>query len=292
MADQSPDLLDAQQVTALEAAGQSFHPAPIVQHQPMTPMDMIAAAVQRGATVEEIGKLMDLAERLRAQQAQQAFVAAMAKFKQNPPRIEKNRTADITSKRDDVASYAYKFANLADVCEKIVASLAKVGISHRWKTQQDAGQVAVTCILTHELGHSECTMLSAGLDLSGKKNNLQALGSTVSYLNRYTLLAATGLAVDDGQDTDGATDQDRQELQGAAKEMRQGRNRPNPSEVASRGRQAAPADASLLAEAQAAADKGHAHFGPYWRGLQDEQRKALAADLSALQQRASQAGGK
>ena len=37
--------------------------------------------------------------------------------------------------------------------------------------------------------------------MSGSKNSIQAVGSTVTYLQRYTLLAVTGLAAK-GQDSD------------------------------------------------------------------------------------------
>ncbi len=60
----------------------------------------------------------------------------------------------------------------------------------------------MTCILTHELTHSERTSLTAKPDQSGKKNPIQAIASTVSYLQKYTLLAITGLAAQ-GMDTDG-----------------------------------------------------------------------------------------
>jgi hypothetical protein len=64
--------------------------------------------------------------------------------------------------------------------------------------------VKVTCKLTHKQGHSEEVTLEAPLDTSGGKNNIQAMGSSVSYLERYTLLAITGLATKE-QDDDGAS---------------------------------------------------------------------------------------
>lgn len=257
------------------------------------PMRLIEMAVQRGASVDELDRLMGLVERHEANEARKAYVAAMARFKQDPPRIEKNREADVRSKREGAASFAYKYANLADVCGAIVGGLAKYGISHRWSTKQADGHVAVTCTLTHEFGHSESTMLSAGLDLSGGKNNIQALGSTVSYLERYTLLAACGIAVDDGQDDDGAgvSQEDRQALRQDAREMRAGsRGRAKPADVAAeRAGKGKPADGALLARAQAEADKGHMAFGAFWKGATDGERRALSADLEALQQRASTA---
>jgi hypothetical protein len=100
----------------------------------------------------------------------------------------------------------YRHATLDNVSGLIGEALAAVGISHRWETEQlDGGQIRVTCVLTHERGHSERVPLQASPDSSGAKNSIQAVGSTVTYLQRYTLLAATGMAVKD-QDNDGAGD--------------------------------------------------------------------------------------
>ena len=58
----------------------------------------------------------------------------------------------------------------------------------------------VTCIVAHRDGHFEETTLSAGHDQSGNKNSIQAVGSTITYLQRYTLKAALGLAASDDDD--------------------------------------------------------------------------------------------
>ena len=46
----------------------------------------------------------------------------------------------------------------------------------------------------------ESTTLSGPPDTTGSKNDLQSIGSTISYLQRYTLLALTGLATFDMDD--------------------------------------------------------------------------------------------
>ena len=89
---------------------------------------------------------------------------------------------------------AYSYATLDQVCDQVTEALSKHGISHRWKIEQENGLIRVTCILTHYKGHSEETTLAGSADTTGSKNAIQAVGSTVSYLERYTLLAATGLA--------------------------------------------------------------------------------------------------
>jgi hypothetical protein len=60
--------------------------------------------------------------------------------------------------------------------------------------------IRVTCVLQHVLGHGERVTLQAAPDQSGNKNHIQAVGSTVTYLERYTLLASTGLAAKDQDD--------------------------------------------------------------------------------------------
>ena len=162
------------------------------------PMAMLAHAVARGTSVEELSKLMDLQERWHKEEARRAFVAALNAFKANPPEIFKNKAVAFGQGKT-----SYKHATLDNVSGAIGAALSKVGISHRWDTEQlEGGLIRVTCVLTHEMGHSERVPLQASPDQSGNKNAIQAVGSTVTYLQRYTLLSATGMAVQD-QDDDG-----------------------------------------------------------------------------------------
>jgi hypothetical protein len=162
-----------------------------LQVSPKTPMEMLAVAVTRGATIDELAKLMDLQERWEKNEARKKFVEAMNAFKTNPPSITKNKTVTYGS-GDRATSYSH--ATLDHVCEAVTKGLSEHGISHRWKVDQDKDSIKVTCILTHDMGHSEETTLYGSPDTSGSKNSIQAIGSTVTYLERYTLLAATGLA--------------------------------------------------------------------------------------------------
>lgn len=167
----------------------------------VTPMHMLQAAMDRGADLDKLQQLMDLQQRWEASEARKAFVAAMTVFKANPPDI-------IKTKLVSYGNTSYKHATLADVCAAAIQGLAQVGISHRWDVDQ-SDRITVTCVLTHELGHSERVSMTAPADTSGQKNPIQAIASAVSYLQRYTLLSITGLAArdqdDDGQGADVAT---------------------------------------------------------------------------------------
>lgn len=160
----------------------------------MTPVELLRMAVSQGADIEKLKQLMDLQERWAATEARKAYNAAMKQFKSNPPTIQKNHEVKFGTTK-------YSHATLDHVCDVVTKGLSAVGITHAWKVRQ--GEViTVVCILTHELGHSEETEMSGLPDNSGSKNSIQSIGSTVTYLQRYTLLAACGLAAkndDDGQ---------------------------------------------------------------------------------------------
>jgi len=125
----------------------------------------------------------------------------MADAKAEFPPIKKDRVVDFTN-RQGQRTY-YKFADMATIAEAIDKPLSKHGLTYRFRTVTTAPTVVtVTCIVSHRDGHSEENSLSATADISGNKNAIQAIGSAVTYLQRYTLNAALGLTAsedDDGQ---------------------------------------------------------------------------------------------
>ena len=148
-------------------------------------------------------QMLELKERWDATEARKAFTVAMAAFKANPPKIVKNKHVKIQH-RNGGGTTEYDHATHSEVTEKIAAGLGQHGLSHRWNVEQSEGRIRVTCIITHSLGHSEQVQMTANADDSGSKNSIQAIGSAVTYLQRYTLLAATGLTTADMPDDDGA----------------------------------------------------------------------------------------
>lgn len=167
--------------------------------QSVTPMVLLQQAVAQGVDTDKLAALMDLHERWEKNEARKAFVAALTAFKANPPVIVKLKQVEFGKTK-------YKHATLDHVSAIIGESLAKHGISHRWDVEQsEGGKIKVTCVLTHALGHSERVPMESKPDDSGGKNSIQGIGSAVTYLQRYTLLAASGMATTD-QDNDGAGD--------------------------------------------------------------------------------------
>lgn len=177
-----------------------LNPAP--SQQAITPYDMVTQAVANGASVDVVGKLLDLHERWEANRARKSFDSAMSDAKAEIPPIFKNRSVSYGDTR-------YRHEDLAEIARTVDPILAKHGLSYRYRTEQDGNAVRVVCIVAHRDGHSEENSLIADKDVSGKKNNIQSIGSTVSYLQRYTLKAALGLSAsedDDGKHAEHKTD--------------------------------------------------------------------------------------
>lgn len=171
-----------------------------VEPKPVTvssPNDLIAMAVSQGADVEKIEKLIALQERWEANEAKKAFVKALAGFNSEVVEIIKNKKG-----------HNNQYASLDNIVDVVTPLLAKYDLSKTWKTTQDSNTITVTCVLIHSLGYSESTSLTEGRDMSGNKSSIHGLGSTVSYLERYTLKALLGLAEKE-QDDDGQKALDR-----------------------------------------------------------------------------------
>ena len=162
-----------------------------------TPQDMIRLAISQGADLEKLGQILKLQEQWEANEARKAYHVAMTAFKANPPKIKKDKKVSFGQTK-------YSHASLANVTESINGELSKHGLSASWTTKQN-GVIEVTCRITHVKGHSEETTLSAPADNSGSKNPIQAIGSAISYLQRYSLLCLAGLATADMDDDGKAT---------------------------------------------------------------------------------------
>lgn len=189
----------------------------------LNPIQLVQVAVERGVDADQLKMLMDLQREWKADRAREAFIAAITAFRAEPLKVGKGKHVKYVSKRTgDVTEYDH--ATLAQVVDAVVLALSKHGLAHRWETKQEGQLISVACVLTHMQGHSERVSLSAPADDSGGKNSIQAVGSTVTYLQRYTLMAITGLAAKDMDDDGGAdvetiTDKQAAELQSLIEEV-------------------------------------------------------------------------
>ena len=167
------------------------------------PLEAIQRALENGALPETLAQMMSLQERFEANQARAAFNAAIAAAKSEITPIVKTNPAGFDSKKTGERT-GYKFEDLAAIARAVDPILAQHGLGYRYSAKTGEHNVSVTCILFHRLGHSEEATLTASLDTSGFKNPIQALGSSITYLQRYTLKLALGLSAEKDDDAHAA----------------------------------------------------------------------------------------
>ncbi len=168
----------------------------VIDPQP-TPASMLAIAVQQGAGIDMIERLMALQERMTAAAAKSDYDRAFAAFKAEAIQIIKRK------KVTDGPLKSKSYAELHDIVNAVTPALSKNGLSFAWKlTKDERDWLEVTCTVRHVSGHAESVSMGGPPDTGGAKNAIQARASAKTYLERYTLKAALGVAEQD-DDTDG-----------------------------------------------------------------------------------------
>ncbi len=156
---------------------------------------LLELAVQQGADLDKLERLMDLKQRHDADVARAAYNVAFAAFKAEAVKIVRNR------KVTDGPLKGKSYAELHAVVNAITPALSKHGLSMSWRiTKDERDWLEVTCTLKHEAGHIDAVSMGGPPDTGGAKNAIQARASTVSYLERYTAKAITGLSEQDDDD--------------------------------------------------------------------------------------------
>lgn len=154
------------------------------------------AASNKDVDVVKLEKLLDMQERIMNKNAEMAFNRDMALMQAELPTITEKGEIKVN---DVVRS---KYARFEDINEAVKPVLQRHGFAINFKTDTTGGNVKVTGILTHREGHRETTDMTLPVDVSGSKNPVQAIGSSVSYGKRYVMEALLNLT-SRGQDDDG-----------------------------------------------------------------------------------------
>lgn len=156
-----------------------------------TPAHLLQVAVEQGADIDKLEKLMDLQDRYNAEQARKEFAEALAGFQSELGPIIKRKQG-----------HNCKYADIDDIAQAVRPMLDKHGLAYSFSQDQDNTGIFVTCTVRHKSGHSESNRMGAPFDNSGGKNNIQAIASSVTYLRRYTLTGALGITTGE-DDNDG-----------------------------------------------------------------------------------------
>lgn len=218
------DTIIAEKAASADLAHEAPSDNALVEHRPApAPMagdDPFFAMIERAArdpaiSVEKLERLYELSERARTARAKQAFAEAFAALQIELPTVDRKNRIIVYKEADrkkqggpvegvDVPQQSTPYATLETIIREIRAPLARHGFSIRFEhATSPAGLIETAAILTHRDGHAErASTPPLQHDSSGSKNNVQAVGSSLTYGRRYALLALLAIVSHAPQDAD------------------------------------------------------------------------------------------
>jgi hypothetical protein len=167
-------------------------------------------AVDPSADVDKLDRMTAMYERLKAKEAELAYNAAKGRIlkKLVAVKIIKNRSAlyQIEGGRPQNGTHqTFKYAPLEEIDKHLRPLLAEENMDLSYSDEpREGGGMRIRGRLKHlPSGHYEDSFMSAPLDTTGGKSEVQAAGSTNSFLRRYVACNIFNIVVV-GDDDDGA----------------------------------------------------------------------------------------
>lgn len=178
------------------------------QNAEINALTLIDKAIEKDIDVNKFAKLVDIVRLLEDEKAKRDFYEALSNFQGEVPPIKKLSRADM-----GYGKPKYNYAEFGEIVTTIQEPLKKHGLSYHFEIgnepvviKGEKGEdvivefVAVTCTVAHKAGYEKNTTMSVQKDAGAGKSNVQAVGSTITYLKRYTLLALLGIGTADPDD--------------------------------------------------------------------------------------------
>jgi len=160
-----------------------------------------AAAKNPRVNVDKMERLLNMQLTIMQKQAEMAYTTAMMRLQTKLPRITKNGLIAFTDKGGNERKTPY--ARYEDIDKVIRPLMLDEGFVIDFDTRWDKDGATIVGSITHDSGHKRSSEIRLPLDTSGSKNTLQAMGSTISYGQRYLVKMLLNL-IFEGEDNDGA----------------------------------------------------------------------------------------
>ncbi len=152
-----------------------------------------------GADLDRLDRIAVIYERALEREAEQAFARALIRMQRRLPVLDE--LGEVTDESGAVKS---TYASWEDTVEVIRPILFRHGFALSFRPGLSArGEPVVVGVLRHEAGHKEEAELVLPADVSGGKNPVQAVGSSLSYGQRYVTKLLLNLASRRVEDDDG-----------------------------------------------------------------------------------------
>lgn len=145
-------------------------------------LNFVALAVSDpNVDVAKLEALLRMQREIVSDDARAQFNAALHAAQTETPRVQKNGRVDLGTGKG-----GYDFATWEDMDAALRPVMQRHGFSLSFDmTTKEGGGAVVIGTLLHSAGHSKTASVPLALDSGAGRNNLQAMGSTLSYGKRY-----------------------------------------------------------------------------------------------------------
>lgn len=161
---------------------------------------IVALAKDPSVDVVKLQALLEMQERMEGRQAKVEFNRSFVRLSGKMPRVKKNGTVSLGEGKG-----SYPFAKWEDMDRVIRPLMDEEGFGLSFDSApraEQGGGITVTGELVHRDGCSKAASISLSLDSGPGRNNLQAMGSSLSYGKRYCAEMLLNI-VREGADDDG-----------------------------------------------------------------------------------------
>lgn len=164
------------------------------------PESLIRYAIDKGAGIETIERMMAVRDKLKAEWAKKEYDEALASFQNECPIIKKSKAG---------AKSAYYYAPFEDIISQTKDLIRKHGFSYRITSETKGQSIKAICRITHQAGHSETTEFEVPIDTRNTMmNEPQKFAGSRTFASRYAFCGGFGIVTMDS-DTDGRTERDK-----------------------------------------------------------------------------------
>ena len=161
---------------------------------------LIRIALEHGKDPTELYAIL---REERKQIAEQAFNAAFAKFKAECPPIRRRSENTQFMVTRNGTKRASRYAALEDIDADTKEALTRNGLSYAWGDATVVGDsITMECVVCHVGGYKRSSCCTMPHESRAGSSPQQKYASTITYLQRYSLIAALGLTTCD-DDVDG-----------------------------------------------------------------------------------------
>lgn len=159
------------------------------------------AAADPNVNPEKMRALLDMQKDIRAEEAKQAFTAAFIAMRPHLPTI--GATGRIVIEKHGKRIQNTPYATFNEIHRSVTPILSEHGFVLSFAPDAlDDGRLVMTATLEHREGHTKHGRMVLPAETSGSKNNVQGVGSAVSYGKRYLMVTMLNLISEAKEDAD------------------------------------------------------------------------------------------